>query len=192
MTPWLHQIHLGNAPEGRTLQCITTASEFHRGQYTLWNEERIESEFPLLLARARHNHHKYAGMADLIRLHILLKHGGISIDTDVECFAPLWDFCQYPAFAAFQKNELLCNAVFGAEAGHEWVAAQIERAEHYCGWEGGWGPHCMSDVPLVPRRVRILPPEELGYSWWWDTPASERVVKPGVRCLHHWAGTWVA
>jgi len=83
----IHLIWLGNddLPENYKYY-ITTWKQYHpKWEIKLWNKEAIMKEnFSnidlFLLARS------HAEQADLIRYEILLKYGGLYIDTDIECF----------------------------------------------------------------------------------------------------------
>jgi len=71
--------------------------------------------------------------ADLLRLELLWRYGGVYADTDVEPLRPFDDLLDgVEAFAAWSPNRgaggrrLLTQAVLGATVGHPWIGACIE------------------------------------------------------------------
>lgn len=56
-------------------------------EYRLWNLENLDfvPNCANLLGQAQH----YAQMADLLRMEILYRHGGVYIDVDFECLRPI-------------------------------------------------------------------------------------------------------
>ncbi|HEV2929906.1 MAG TPA: glycosyltransferase [Propionibacteriaceae bacterium] len=66
--------------------------------------------------------------ADIARLEILHRHGGVYVDTDAECLKPLDPLRRYAAFVPRSPNDpsLVTNAVMGAEPGHPWLRRLLD------------------------------------------------------------------
>jgi len=103
-------------------------------QHILWNEEMIRSE-GLINERIFNDYDKipykgskmYHGMADVARVEILKRYGGIYIDADIECTNPIGkaDFMDSDFFAAYQQDKehatgemLVATGVIGAVKDH--------------------------------------------------------------------------
>jgi len=89
----------------------------------------------------------FAHRADVLRLEVLMQHGGIYLDMDVVCinsFAPLLpnDFVM-----GVEPGAGLCNAVMLASSGAEFIRVWYEK---YRGFDGAqWAHHSVS----VPYRL---------------------------------------
>lgn len=66
--------------------------------------------------------------ADIARLEVLYRHGGIYVDTDAECCKPLDPLLDRSGWVPESPNDpsLVTNAVMGFEAGHPWLKALLE------------------------------------------------------------------
>lgn len=61
---------------------------------------------------------KWAFASDYARLWILVNHGGIYMDTDVELLAPLDPFLHNSAFSGFEAKDRIPTGLMAAERGH--------------------------------------------------------------------------
>jgi phage terminase large subunit-like protein len=72
----------------------------------------------------------WAFVSDYARLRIILDHGGIYLDTDVELVKPLDSLLRYHAFFGFQHDRTIATGLgFGAMAAHRLVAALVKDYE---------------------------------------------------------------
>lgn len=83
-----------------------------------WNESNFNFK-DNLYAREAYNHKKWAFVADYARIYVLVKYGGIYLDTDVEVIKSMDSLLQYKAFCCFQESKDLCTAVLGCESNFE-------------------------------------------------------------------------
>ena len=82
-----------------------------------WNEDNFDvGQHPYL--QWCYEHKKWAFLSDYARLLILLEHGGIYLDTDVEVIRPLDDLLAFEAFFGFETNEII-NTGLGLENGRQ-------------------------------------------------------------------------
>lgn len=66
--------------------------------------------------------------ADIARIEVVYRMGGVYMDADMECFRPIDDLLDgRDAFASSRNKLTIENAGFGAIAGHPWLRALICR-----------------------------------------------------------------
>lgn len=190
----IHQVHIGQPPSGKVQRWMDTVRAVHPDwQYTLWTENNIPS-LGIDLRHLIHVFPKAAGVSNAVRIKAVMDHGGIYLDTDVECLKPMDSFLEHEAFAAFQDyvpdditKQFFCNAVFGSVAGHPWLQWQWEHTSDWHKIAAHWGVDLMSQAP---RDGVTAIPTHLVYPFLWTTPKEQRVVHPESICVHHWLGSW--
>lgn len=161
------------------------------------------SEWPLT---ARHWHRAANGaqLAGLVRLEALLRWGGVYVDEDVEPIRALDPFLPLEAFAAWEDERCVPDAVIGARSGHPAIRAALELAIARVATGGSseratWasGPGVLTE--LLPGRsdVLLLPPGSF-YAVRWGDPerdarmdAFEPARHPWAFALHHYWGSWL-
>ena len=80
-----------------------------------WNETKIDlSALPLYVQQA-YAAQKWAFVADYVRLHALIRYGGVYMDTDVELVAPLDRFMNQAAFVGFEDASHVATCVMACE-----------------------------------------------------------------------------
>ncbi len=62
---------------------------------------------------------KWAFITDVVRLYVLVKEGGIYMDTDVEVLKPLDDLLELQAFSGFESETKIPTGIMAAEKGHK-------------------------------------------------------------------------
>jgi hypothetical protein len=137
-----------------------------------------------------------AQFADMIRLEALLRFGGVYVDQDVEPLRPLDPLLHLPAFAAWEDERCVPNAVMGAVPDHPAIRACLdEMLRRLPGetWQAGPGVLTM----LLPGRddVLLLPPGSLyPYHYKEKERAGEdfRKTQPWAFVVHHWWGSWLS
>ncbi len=101
-------------------------------QYKLWTDKEVEN-FPLINQAAYNQETNFGARADILRLEILYREGGVYIDTDFECVKPamfnILNSC-YDFYCGLHpldcKAVLLNNALIGAIPGHPIIKACID------------------------------------------------------------------
>ena len=87
---------------------------------------------------------KWAFLSDIARLAVVLEHGGVYLDTDVELVRSPDPLCETEAFFGFQMKELVATGLgFGAEPGQTTVKAMLDAYLELRPDEAG-------DYPLIP------------------------------------------
>ena len=91
-----------------------------------WNEDNFDvGKYPY--AQYCLENKKWAFLSDFARLIIILEHGGIYFDTDVELIKSMDNLLNYEAFYGFENSEYVASGLgFGAEKGHNTVAKMLE------------------------------------------------------------------
>lgn len=101
----IHQIWIGNLPRPKPIMDSWIAKH-PNFQYILWDNARL-SETPWICKDQMSLCREWCGIADIMRLEILAKYGGVFIDADSYCVESLNEFIMNNSgFAAFE-NEIL-------------------------------------------------------------------------------------
>lgn len=123
----IHQIWLGPAPP--PLDLIETWRDAHPDwEHRLWTDAELPR--PLVNQAQLEAMGELCGKADVLRYELLLRHGGVYVDADMECLRPLPEsLLADPCFTAYESEEhrpgVIANGVIGAEPGHPLMAAMI-------------------------------------------------------------------
>lgn len=129
----VHQIWLGGQVPEAYRSWMSTWANLHGWTYKLWTDEEVKT----LPMHNRDLFNKTTNMgekSDMLRLEILLKYGGVYVDTDLQCIRPefleelhrKFDFYigVEPLFhGIIQEYKLFkfCNAIIGAAPQHTLV-----------------------------------------------------------------------
>lgn len=135
-----------------------------------------------------------AQKAGLIRLEALVTHGGVYADSDVEPLKSFEPLLQLPAFAGWEDETTVPDAVLGAEPRHPAFVLALEKARTVI--EGGgdaWqsGPGVTTE--LLPGRddVLLLPPGAFYPHHYLQKNKADENGGPWVFARHHWHGSWL-
>ena len=186
----VHRIWLGDRPMpadhvayGESWQELNPGWEVR-----LWTE--ADAPVPAAAERARH----LAERADLVRYEILRRHGGVYVDTDVECLRSLDPLLEdVRVFAGYEIPGRLCNAVMGGIAEHPALVRTVELAQR----TAGVGVYPFATATLFLTRVLepfddvTLFAAERFYPYLWFEPRPAHIERPGTYAAHHWAQSWV-
>lgn len=136
----------------------------------------------------------HAIRADILRLEILARFGGVYLDTDVRPVRPLDEFCDVPAWAARERREIITNCAMGFPPNHPamWRAVDLidESFFRYRRVVDQAGPTLLRRVfPQYPDVV-LYPPHYFQPSVWEvrRTPQAKLLLK----AAHVFSGTWRA
>ena len=169
-------------------------AELHPGWELVTFRDPIDpSDFPLTSPhwdRCRSG----AQRAGLVRLEALLRLGGVYVDADVEPYRPFDTLLGVDAFAAWEDENVVPDAVLGAVAGHpairEVLDVAIERLD-LGAWESG--PGATTDVFTRRDDVLLLPPGAF-YPYHYSRPDlrhhDHAADQPWAFVAHHWASSW--
>ncbi len=150
----------------------------------LWTEENLPTD--LNRKEAYERLRKPAERADIIRLEVLLRFGGLYADTDFECLRSIEPLLEGIEFcAAAIKQGRVSNALIGARPGHpilERAISELRPRTEYGYDKSGTGPFLLNKLLRQHPEVTIFPPE-------YFYPASPR-QRERAYASHHFARSW--
>lgn len=138
-----------------------------------------------------------AQLADLVRLEALLRWGGIYLDSDVQPIRALDPLLPLSAFAAWEDERTVPNAVMGAVPGHPAIRACLDLAlSRIPGDTWQAGPGVTTQVFVGRSDVLLLPPESF-YPVWYRDPDRDAKMRdfdprrhPATFVVHHYWYSW--
>ena len=102
-----------------------------------WNEDNLDVNLNAY-TKMCYEQKKYAFLTDYLRLLIIMEHGGIYFDTDVEVMRAFDDLLDNKAFFGFENREFINTGLgFGAEAGNKIVGQMIKEYDELLDGEQG-------------------------------------------------------
>ncbi len=107
----------GDKPES-VKKCIESWKKFCPDfEIKEWNEDNYDIHCHPYMEKA-YEERKWAFVSDYARLDVLVRHGGIYLDTDVEVLKDLSPLCKYRAFIGFENPGMVNDGQgFGCEPG---------------------------------------------------------------------------
>lgn len=164
----------------------------------LWTEQEIQGFQNLdLLTRCS----SLAQQADIVRYEVLLKEGGVYLDTDMECLRNIEPIIQsIDFFGCWQKSGIISNAIFGAVPGHGILTELVQRSrpEFQTDPWNAMGPPFFTSVVLRCGGAKIFPRETfIPYTWAeynaFPVHPMEGLVPPqGAYAINHRSSIWHA
>ena len=197
-----HQIWLGRQPMPiEFLEWQKTWTNFNPGwDLKLWTEDNLfPTRWPDLVRKA----HGYAHLSDIYRYEILLREGGIYIDTDFECLKPIEPLiADREAFVALKNCHptIINSAISGGVPSHPLFRQLVEdmgsanmEDKHSLG-----SPYLTSHVEKLSdlnarKGLRLIPASLMNPSAY-EFHEERRYRKedfPKAYCLHHWSSQWL-
>jgi len=133
----IHQIWIGKKPfPPKYKKWQKTWQSLPGWNYKLWTDNEVK-DFPLINRKLYEQEPNYGARADILRLEILNKEGGLYVDTDFECIRPdaltlvhdNFDFyvCLHPLDC---EAILINNAIIGSVPNHPILQACIEQLKY--------------------------------------------------------------
>lgn len=194
---WLHQIWIGPRPAPD--RWIDTWRQLNADfEHRLWDDAAIEA----LGLRNDAVYRRfvsagiYDGAADVARVEILYRCGGVYVDADSVALRPIRDagFMQAGFFAQHEASDkhpgLITNAFMGAVAGHGVLTRYIEAISHVVELRPMWrltGPRALTEVLEAEREqdVMVLP------AWTFFTTSLDGEEQLGGQpyARHFWSTT---
>jgi inositol phosphorylceramide mannosyltransferase catalytic subunit len=156
-----------------------------------------DNDLPILRNRAAFERATtWAQRADIARYEILLEHGGVYLDTDMECVRPIDSLLEgVTAFVGEEWPGYLGNAVLGAIEGHPWMAAVVEQLpaamERRFLVLDQTGPGFLTIVTRGYDDVMVFP-REVFYPLASTDVAVEAPIGTRTHAVHHFRKSWAA
>jgi mannosyltransferase OCH1-like enzyme len=136
-----------------------------------------------------------AQLAGLVRLECLVTFGGVWVDSDVKPCRSFEPLLQCQAFAGWEDETTLPDAVLGAEANHPAFVAALEKARSVVGGGGGAyesGPAVTTEILPGRADVLCLPPGAFYPFHYLQKNAASELQPPYVFAAHQWHGSWLS
>lgn len=138
-----------------------------------------------------------AQLADLVRLEVVYRYGGIYVDADMECVGRFQDFSGSSLFIGTEDGDRATNAIFGASKGHPELRKIIDYLKGFEKLPAGipanvaTGPELFSRHLRFSENVLVLPrtvfyPIPHGHHDQPDGNLPSRTLT-----VHHWDGSWL-
>lgn len=167
--------------------------KLHRGwKFITYREPLIPSEW-LLTSEAWHKCKNGAQKAGLIRLEALVRHGGVYVDSDViphKSFEPLMNTA---AFAAWEDEDVIPDAVMACEPGHDTFKRMLDAAiKQVMSGADAWasGPGVSTSHLANDPDVLVLPPGAFYPHHYLEKNQAGKKVGPWTFCEHMWQHSW--
>jgi glycosyl transferase-like sugar-binding protein len=158
-------------------------------RFRVWRDRDLRRLVPAgSAARARHR----TEVSDLLRFAVLRRHGGLYVDTDVECLRPLDELLEgHTVVAGYEKPGRVGSAVLASVPGHPFFVDAARQAARTVGLGANsadaTGPYLLTLLARDYPEVTILP-QDAFYPYAWDEPERRHDEFPGSYAVHHWAG----
>ena len=193
----IHRVWLGDAPMP---EAFARFGETWQANHPDW-EMRLwrESDLPELRNQALFDAaDTFAGKADIVRYELLLRYGGIYVDTDFECLRPFEALLDgLDGFIGTENGEVLTNALIGTVPGHPFLEAAIEALP--ASITAGGPPNETSGPAFLSRLVQaqpdllegwtVFPPDHF-YPYLYNESHRSGEEFPHSYAVHHWEGSW--
>lgn len=123
----IHYIWFGRGEKNERVQKCIESWKKYLPDYEIieWNEDNFDVGM-CDFTRKAYEEGKWAYVADVARLWVLLNEGGIYMDTDVEVYKSLDEFLVEEAFMGFEDTNYLSTAVIGAEKGNLYIRLLLD------------------------------------------------------------------
>jgi hypothetical protein len=188
-----HRVWLGGKPMPEMFQKWgQTWLDLHPGWVMkTWSEEDLPpARFPEILAKIPH----LAGRSDVYRYEILLREGGVYIDTDIECLKNIEPLIHdLKAFVGQENANWVGNSIIGATPNHPALAETIEQLPTAnLSQKLGVGPPYLNRFVTNRSDFKIFP-EEIFYPFGFgiggrEVSASKFAEKSYA--VHRWSSTF--
>jgi mannosyltransferase OCH1-like enzyme len=158
-----HQIWVGPDPfPGEYVRYQQTWLERHPGwELRFWTEENLPE--PLRRPEAAERLRVPAERANILRLELLWRFGGVYVDTDFECFRSIEPLIEdAEVFISLAKAGKVNNALMGSIAGHPLLDEALERVrprEFFGHDKGATGTRFLDELLLGRPGVTFIEPE---------------------------------
>jgi mannosyltransferase OCH1-like enzyme len=163
-------------------------------EYKLWNLDNLGfTPRRMDLVNSASN---YAQMADVLRYEILLRHGGVYLDTDFECLRNIEPILVgVENFSCSEDGRSVSIGIIGATPGSIYMERCISALPERVGETNTaeeTGPGLMTRVLLREGIAGdfALFPQEWFYPYSWNEPHRANEQFPDAYAVHRWAHSW--
>jgi mannosyltransferase OCH1-like enzyme len=204
----IHQIWLGSPVPKKYKNWRASWKKFNNDfEYILWDEASI-IQLGLKNKYAFQQTKNLGAKSDIARYEILNKFGGVYVDTDFECLAPLnKNFLKTSFFAGlvFSETPIFNNAIIGSAPGSKLIELMVDETGEVVTTNDPMsimrktGPLRITEtffknIDMVSDESLILP-SDFFYPWpnflLHDCENRYKYVNADSYAIHHWEVSWV-
>jgi len=134
---------------------------------------------------------KWAFVSDYFRFQLLLQHGGIYLDTDMELLKPLDDLLYSPGFSGYnQEADYIYCGIIGSTPGHPFIKDILDAYDRLHIGEYPTSPEMMTNAYKRNSEIdfQIYPA-----SYFYPLQAGEKLTQKKIEhayATHHWDESW--
>ncbi len=170
-----------------------------------WNEDQFDVD-SFIFTKQAYAEKKYAFVSDYVRLHALLTHGGVYLDTDVEVIKSFDAFLEHKVFFGLEGAKHVGTAVIGSESNNPFIQAFINQ---YADKDFIVSPGLYNDTPnthiltgllldlglLFNNKLQLLGdsiyvyPVDYFSARLFET--GEFIRSKNTICIHHFSSSWL-
>lgn len=198
----IHRIWLGPAaPSDRNRGFTDRWADLHPGwEIKVWDDDQAETIRPLIYDRLYQHSPSVVHRADLLRIEIVLRLGGMYTDFDLEPVRnvePLIGCSE--GWTTPDADGMPGNAFFGATADHQGLRAVLETIRGRADGEG-WATPNMTTGPHAWQAgaggLDLLGTTATAYPVHWSDKKTLPARAAGLRtqnnvyAIHHFDGSW--
>lgn len=164
--------------------------------YRLWNLQNLD--FPLRRPDLVDQCSSFAQVADVLRLEILYRHGGVYFDTDFEPLKPLNGLLDgVNTFFCSEDGDKLCAGICGAEAGSLIIERLLDAIPERIGTDAAnkeTGPQFITRHLLTEGFAEPLTVFPTVYFYPYRMHEKHRASEafPRSYAVHRWAASWAS
>lgn len=207
----IHQIWLGGKLPDAYLGWQKSWKRFHpEWKYVLWTDSAVR-KMSLVNEAAFIETRNLGAKSDILRYEILLKYGGLYVDTDFEClrsFDQLHGICNFYAGIPHGKEILLNNALIAATPNHPIINTCVRsirptlKSHDPTQIMDSTGPQffteCFFESYLIDPAVVVLPatyfyplPGHLRHLRSKSEQGALAYIRPESYAIHFWEVSWM-
>ena len=170
-----------------------------------WDESNFNLNYNEYVLEA-YEAKKWAFVADVARLYVLVNYGGIYMDTDVEVLKPLDEFLQYEAFSGFESQTRIPTGIMASVIGQELFMELLSEYDgiHFIKVDGSYDlttnviritNRCLK-YGFVPNNQKqtingvTFFPKEFFCPKDYNTRITE--ITDNTYTIHHFDGSWMS
>ncbi len=168
-----------------------------------WNESNFDLNYNDYVKEA-YASKKWAFVSDVARLHALVNHGGIYMDTDVEVLRSLDEFLKHDAFSGFEKPDSIPTGIMACSKGHPMFAQLLSdyNGAHFIRPDGTLNfatnvdritHRCLKHGLQLNNELQTVCGFTLYPTDWFcpkDYGTGKITVTENTHTIHHFSGTW--
>jgi len=179
------------------LACIESwQQELPHYEVVRWDENNSPMQHPFI--QYHYQKKNWAYISDFVRLHVLYKHGGIYLDTDVEVIKDFSPLLSNDIFIGYEKENRLNSAVIGSKKEEVFLqdCMNYMTSRHEKKLPYKIAPEVISSVYNSGNYPQVLTLSEKSfypynpYNKKGTTQLLYHDITQETYAIHHWAKSW--